>query len=75
MPEDPSRLALEFKEGDKFIGDCRFDVTPFFKHPGSAHTIKSDIFNNESEHKGTVNTKLTYYSAEFGKLKLRVFHL
>lgn len=75
VPEEPSRLAFEFKEKDQFLGDCRFDVTPFFKHPGGSHAIKSDIYNNSSELKGSVQTKLTYYTAEHGKLKLRVFHL
>jgi hypothetical protein len=75
VPEDPSRLILEFKDKDAVIGDCRYDVNPFFNHPGSAHTINSDIFNNSNENKGSVNIKITYYSAEFGKIKLRVFHL
>lgn len=75
VPEDPSRLVLELREGEEMVGDCRYDVNPFFSHPGAAHTISSDIINNSSEVKGTINTKITYYSAEFGKLKLRVFHL
>jgi hypothetical protein len=75
VPENPSRLIFEIKEQDTFIGDCRYDVNPFFSHPGSAHSITSDIINNDNENKGTVNTKITYFSAEFGKLKVRVFHL
>ena len=57
------------------IGDCRYDVNPFFNHPGAAHSINSDIFNNDNENKGSVNLKITFYSAEHGRLKLRVFHL
>lgn len=75
MPEDPNRLILELKDKDKVIGDCRYDVNPFFNHPGAAHTISSDIMNNSSENKGSINTKITYFSAQYGKLKLRVFHL
>jgi hypothetical protein len=75
VPEDPSRLVMELWEKETVVGDCRYDVNPFFNHPGAAHTISSDIINNSSEVKGTINTKITYYSAQFGKLKLRVFHL
>jgi hypothetical protein len=50
-------------------------VNPFFTHAGSAHAISSDIINNHSENKGSISLKITYYSAEHGKLKLRVFHL
>jgi hypothetical protein len=35
----------------------------------------SDIVNTSQEKKGSVNMKITYYSAEYGKLKIRVFHL
>lgn len=75
VPEDPSRLVFELREGEGVIGDCRYDVNPFFNHPGAAHSITSDIINNSSEVRGSINIKITYYSAEFGKLKLRVFHL
>lgn len=75
VPEDPSRLIFELKDKDTVIGDCRYDVVPFFNHPGSAHTISSDIFNNSNENKGSINTKITYYSAEYGRFKIRVFHL
>ena len=37
--------------------------------------MASDINNVQQQKKGTVNMKITYYSAEFGKLKIRVFHL
>ena len=48
VSEDPSRLIFELKDKDQVIGDCRYDVNPFFNHPGSAHTISSDIFNNSN---------------------------
>lgn len=57
------------------IGDCRYDVNPFFNHPGAPHSITSDIFDNSQGKQGTVTTKITYYSAEYGKLRIRVFHL
>ena len=57
------------------IGDCRYDVNPFFNHPGAAHSISSDLFDNSQQVKGSITTKITYYSAEHGKLRLRVFHL
>ena len=63
VPEDPSRLVFELKEGGNVIGDCRYDVNPFFNHPGAAHSITSDIINNSSEVTGSVNIKITYYSA------------
>ena len=63
VPEDPSRLVFELKEGGNVIGDCRYDVNPFFNHPGAAHSITSDIINNSSEVKGNINIKITYYSA------------
>ena len=75
VPSDPSRLILEFKKGEALIGDCRYDVNPFFTHPNAPHTIASDIFDEENQNKGTVNIKITYYSAEFGKLRIRIFHL
>lgn len=75
VPEDPSRLIVDFKQEGTSLGECRYDVNPFFTHPGNAHTMASDITNSNQEKKGTVNMKFTYYSAEFGKLKIRVFHL
>jgi len=75
VPTEPTRLVMEFNEEDTCIGDCRYDITPFFGHPGSSHTITSEIVNNNSEIKGSTNIKITFFSAEFGKLKLRVFHL
>lgn len=75
VPQDPSRLVMEFKEEEAHVGDCRYDVNPFFGHPGSAHSITSDILNNQGENRGSVAVKVTYFSASFGKLKLRVFHL
>jgi len=35
----------------------------------------SEITDNDQKKKGTVGIKLTYYSAEHGKLRIRVFHL
>lgn len=75
VPENPSRLVVELKEGENFVGDCRYDLNPFFNYPGSAHTIDSDLHNNDNENKGIIKTKITFYSAEHGKLRLRVFHL
>lgn len=37
--------------------------------------MSSEITDNDQKKKGTVNIKLTYYSAEHGKLKIRIFHL
>lgn len=75
VPEEPSRLVFELRNNEEVVGDCRYDVNPFFSHPGAAHSISSDLFDNSQQIKGTINTKITYYSAEHGKLKLRVFHL
>lgn len=45
VPEDPSRLVAEFKEEGTSLGECRYDVNPFFAHPGAPHTMASDINN------------------------------
>ena len=57
------------------MGECRYDVNPFMKHAGLAHAIESDLYNNDNESQGNIKLKLTYYSAEHGKLRLRIFHL
>lgn len=76
MPEESnSRLVAEFKSEGNTLGECRFDVNPFFDHSGATNSMCSDIMGNEQEKKGTVNIKLTYYTAEYGKLRIRVFHL
>lgn len=75
VPEDPSRLVAEFRQEGTSLGECRYDVNPFFEHPGNAHTMSSEIMNAGQEKKGSVNMKITYYSAEYGKLRVRVFHL
>ena len=31
--------------------------------------------NNDNEKKGIIKTKMTFYTAKHGKLRLRVFHL
>jgi hypothetical protein len=41
VPKEPSRLILECRSGEEKIGECRYDVNPFFSHAGSAHTIES----------------------------------
>ena len=45
------------------------------KHAGLAHAIESDLYNNDNKSQGNIKLKLTYYSAEHGKLKLRIFHM
>jgi hypothetical protein len=50
-------------------------VNPFFEHVGAAHSMTSEVNDSNQEKKGIVNIKITYFSAEFGKLKIRVFHL
>ena len=63
VPVTQDRLIIELKQGDNLIGDCRYDVNPFFNHPGVPHTINSEIFNNKNEQKGSINIKITYYTA------------
>lgn len=46
VPQDPPRLTIVCKSGDTVIGECRYDVNPFMKHPGLAHAIESDLYNN-----------------------------
>jgi hypothetical protein len=75
VPTEPTRLVMEFNEEDNCVGDCRYDITPFFDHPGSSHSITSDILNNNGELTGNTNIKITFFSAQHGKLKIRVFHL
>jgi len=57
------------------VGECRFDIDPFFGNVGNAHSMTSDIADSNQEKKGNVSIKITYYSAEHGKLKIRIFHL
>ena len=57
------------------MGECRFDIDPFFENVGNAHLMTSDIVDSNQEKKGNVSIKITYFSAEHGKLKIRVFHL
>ena len=73
--EDTTRLVAEFKSEGETIGECRFDVNPFFSHVGNVHTINSDINSADQEKKGSMKLKITYYSAEHGKLRIRVFSL
>ena len=37
--------------------------------------MTSDITKTDQEKIGDISVKVTYYSAEHGKIKLRVFHL
>jgi hypothetical protein len=64
VPEGPTaRLIADFKAGEESIGECRFGIDPFFEHAGAAHSMSSDITDNDQKKKGTVSIKLTYYSA------------
>ena len=65
----------EFKADEKACGECRFDIDPFFAHVGNAHSMNSDIVDSKQEKKGDLNIKITYFSAEHGRLKIRIFHL
>jgi hypothetical protein len=76
VPAESARLNMQFnEEGGSMVGECRYDIDPFFNHSGSPHSITSEIQNEQNEVKGTVSFRITYYSNEFGKLKIRVFHL
>lgn len=37
--------------------------------------LHSDLFDNESKKIGSVVLELTYYSGQYGKLRIRIFHL
>ena len=50
-------------------------MDPFFAHVGNVHSMSSEIVDSKQEKKGSVNIKITYYSGEHGKLRIRVFHL
>lgn len=39
VPKEPSRLIICGYEGEKKVGECRYDVNPFFDHEANAHTI------------------------------------
>ena len=68
-------MNIDFKQDEISLGECRYDIIPFFAHPGLAHTMTSDITKTDQEKIGDISVKVTYYSAEHGKIKLRVFHL
>ncbi len=61
------------KEGEKVIGECRYDLNPFAEHEAISHTVESDLFDNDNKKKGVVKLKLTFFSAKYGKLKVRIF--
>ena len=50
-------------------------MEPFQKHQGLAHCIESELYDNESVSQGNIKLKLTYYSAEYGKINIRIFHM
>lgn len=75
VAQDTTRLSAEFKQDGNILGECRYDIIPFYSHPGLAHTMSSDITKTDQEKIGGVTVKITYFSTEFGKIKLRVFHL
>ena len=39
VPKNPSRLRISGQEGEKSVGECRYDVNPFFEHEASQHSI------------------------------------
>lgn len=73
IPLNPSRLVIECLEKDKKLGECRYDLNPFVEHEAITHTIESDLFDNENKKKGAVKLKLTFFSAKYGKLRVRIF--
>lgn len=68
-------MTVICKSGETVIGECRYDVNPFTKHQGLAHSIESDLYDNQNQSQGRITLKLTYYSSEHGKLRLRIFHM
>ena len=47
VPEEKAtRLIAEFKSDENVLGESRFDIDPFFDHPGNSHTMASDIMNS-----------------------------
>ena len=50
-------------------------MNPFFKHPGLAHSIDSELYDDENKPQGNVKLKITYFSAEHGKIHIRIFHM
>lgn len=75
IPENPSRLAIFVQEGEKKLGECRYDINPFAEHEAIAHTVESDLFDNDNKKIGTIKIKLTFFSSKYGSLKVRIFEL
>lgn len=62
-------------EGDTILGECRYDIRPFMERARVTHTLDSELFGDQNAKIGHAKLKLTYYSADNGKLKVRIFHL
>ena len=62
-------------EGEKKLGECRYDVLPFFGHEAATHTIESELYNDDNKVVGNLKMKITYYSSKYGRLKVRIFGL
>lgn len=75
VPKDPSRFVFKCFEGETKLAECRYDVKPFIDRVGITHTISCELYDDNNKPSGIANLKITYYSAQNGKLKIRIFHL
>lgn len=62
-------------EGEKILGECRYDIHPFMERDGGTNTLNSDLFGEENKKIGHAKLKLTFYSTKNGTLKVRIFGL
>ena len=44
VPKEPTKLSLSVLNQEKMIGDCRYDITPFYEHHGGLNAMESDIY-------------------------------
>lgn len=76
VPKEPTKLSLNVMNGENVIGDCRYDITPFYEHAGGLNAMESDLYGGEENKKvGKIKFKLTFYPAKYGKLRVRIFNL
>lgn len=75
MPKEPARFVVNCYEGEKAMGDCRYDIRPFMERDGITHTIDSELLDEQNKKVGFAKMKLAFHSSRWGKLKVRIFHL
>jgi hypothetical protein len=69
---ESTRASFKLVQGETLIGECRFDIQPLMQYEGKTNLIESEMMDLENVSGAAISLRLTYYSAKYGRLRLKI---